>query len=60
MEQRKQQVTRAAGRHDKLAVIRLPAETQRLAKATAAMRGETIGTFVARLVEQEATPPVLK
>jgi uncharacterized protein (DUF1778 family) len=60
MAEQRKQITRAAGRHDKLAVVRVPQETQRLAKATAAMRGETIGTFVARLVEQEATPPVLK
>jgi len=57
MEQREQQVPRAAQeRHDKLAVVRMPQETHRLLKATAAMRGESIQGFVTRLVEREATP----
>jgi predicted HicB family RNase H-like nuclease len=51
------QVTRPAGKYqyEGLSVIRIPDDTQRLAKAMAALRGETIGTFVAHLIEQEAT-----
>jgi predicted HicB family RNase H-like nuclease len=56
LSQRKQ-ITRTPGKYqyEGLGVVRIPEETQRLAKAMAALRGETIGAYVAGLVEQAAT-----